>query len=294
MKITQISHYKLPVKNYGGIQRIIEWLSKALVQLGHTVYLVSQKGTDIPGTILIPTPKNVTDYTPYIPHDTDVVHYHSTPLVFPDKPFLVTIHGNGKPDEKFLPNTVFLSRNHAARHDSNRYVYNGIDPNEFIYKDNKDDYILFLSKVSRSIKGVDTAVELAKKLNFKLIIAGGRRLNFRKNIKYVGEVDGRDKAILLAGAKALLFPIRWKEPFGLVVTEAHISGTPVITTNWGAMPELVPEDVGYRCDSNDELAHAIESIERISPSNCRKWALQNFTSEIMARSYLREYENLIR
>ena len=294
MKITQISHYKHPVKNYGGTQRIIEWLSKALIQLGHTVYLVSRDGTDIPGTIVIPTPKKVIDYTPYIPVDTDVVHYHSTPLVFPDKPFLVTIHGNGKPNEKFLPNTVFLSRDHAMRHESNQYVYNGVDPNDFIYKNEKENYMLFLSKVSRSIKGVKIAVELAKQLGFKLIVAGGHRLNFHKNITYVGQVDGMKKAGLLAGAKALLFPIRWKEPFGLAVTEAHISGTPVITTNWGAMPELVPEDVGFRCDSFEELAHAVESVERISPSNCRKWALQNFSSEIMARSYLREYENLLR
>ena len=70
MKIAQISKYRLPPKGYGGTERVIDWLTKALIQLGHTVYLVSLKGTDIPGAKLIVTPKNVTDHSPYIPEDS--------------------------------------------------------------------------------------------------------------------------------------------------------------------------------------------------------------------------------
>ena len=292
MKIAQISKYKLPQKGYGGTSRVIDWLSKALIKLGHTVYLISRKGTNIPGVELILTPKNVSDFTPFIPEDTDIVHFHDTNTVFPDKPFIITMHGNDS-NAKFLPNTVFVSKNHASRHKLDRYVYNGIDPSEFIFQEEKDDYFLFLSKVSRRIKGIRTAIELAKIHGFNLIVAGGRRLNFSSNITYVGEVEGIKKAKLLAGAKALIFPIIWNEPFGLVVPEALISGTPVITTNRGSMPELVPNDVGYRCDNFEEFEAAINNVHTISNYRCREWAMDNFSSDVMAKSYIDEYIKII-
>ena len=293
MIITQVSKYILPEKGYGGSSRVIDWLTKALIKLGHTVYLVSRKGTHIPGAELIETPKNVADYTPYIPEDTDIVHFHDTNTVFPDRPFIITMHGNDT-NANFLPNTVFLSRHHAARHKSDRYVYNGIDPSEFIFQEEKDDYFLFLSKVSRKIKGHKTAVKLAKLHGFNLIVAGGWRLNFNSKIKYVGEVDGIKKAKLIAGAKALIFPIQWNEPFGLVVPEALISGTPVITTNWGSMPELVPDDVGFRCDNFEEFEAAINNVHRISKHRCREWAIDNFSSDVMAKSYVEKYIKIIK
>ena len=293
MKIAQISKYILPEKGYGGTSRVIDWLSKSLVKLGHTVYLISRKGTDIPGVELFHTPKNVSDFTPYIPEDTDIVHFHNEAAVIPDKPYILTMHGNNKADATFLPNTIFLSQNHASRHKLDRYVYNGIDPSEFIFQEKKDDYFLFLSKVSRRIKGIRTAVELAKIHGFNLVVAGGRRLNFSSNIKYVGEVDGIKKAKLLAGATALIFPISWNEPFGLVVPEALISGTPVITTNWGSMPELVPDDVGFRCDNFEEFETAINNVHTISSQRCREWTMNNFSSEVMAKSYIDEYLKII-
>ena len=293
MKIAQISKYRLPQKGYGGTQRVIDWLTKALIKLGHTVYLISLKGTNIPGAELIVTPKKVTDYTPYIPEDTDIVHFHDPATLIPDKPFILTMHGNNPSNTKFLPNTIFVSRNHASRHKLEQYVYNGIDPSEFIFQEAKDDYFLFLSKVSRRIKGIKTAVELAKIHGFNLVVAGGRRLNFRSNIKYVGEVEGIKKAKLLAGAKALIFPISWNEPFGLVVPEALISGTPVITTNWGSMPELVPDDVGFRCDNIEEFGAAITDVHTISKQRCREWAMGKISSEVMAKSYIDKYMKII-
>ena len=292
MIITQVSKYILPEKGYGGTSRVIDWLTKALIKLGHTVYLVSQKGTNIPGAELIETPKNVADYTPYIPDDTEIVHFHNRNTVFPDRPFIITMHGNDT-NAKFLPNTVFLSQHHAARHRSDRYVYNGIDPSEFIFQEEKDNYFLFFSRVSRKIKGYKTAVQLAKLHGFNLIVAGGWRLNFRRNIKYVGEAVGIKKAKLFAGAKALIFPINWNEPFGLVVPEALLSGTPIITTNRGSMPELVPEDVGFRCDNFDEFEAAINNVHKISKHRCREWAMEKFSSDVMANSYIDEYNKIL-
>jgi glycosyltransferase involved in cell wall biosynthesis len=130
-------------------------------------------------------------------------------------------------------------------------------------------------------------------MGFKLIIAGGWRLSFRRNIKFIGEVDDKEKAELLAGAKALIFPTNWEEPFGLVTIEALASGTPVITTNKGAMPEVITPDVGFRCNSFEEFQEAIKRIDEISPRKCRERVEKNFTAEIMAEKYIRAYEKII-
>jgi len=91
----------------------------------------------------------------------------------------------------------------------------------------------------------------------------------------------------------LLFPIRWEEPFGIVVAEALISGTPVITTPRGAMPELVTPDVGFLCRDETELADAIQRVGDIAPAACRQRALQYFTSTVCARKFLMYYERLL-
>lgn len=130
-------------------------------------------------------------------------------------------------------------------------------------------------------------------MRFKLIVAGGWKLSFRKNIRFIGEVDDREKAELLAGARALIFPTNWEEPFGLVTIEALASGTPVITTNKGAMPELVTPDVGFRCNTFEEFKEAINRIDEISPRKCRERVEENFTAEIMTGKYRNAYEKII-
>jgi len=97
---------------------------------------------------------------------------------------------------------------------------------------------------------------------------------------------------LLAGARALLFPIRWEEPFGIVVAEALISGTPVITTPHGAMPELVTPDVGFLCRDEQELEEAIGRVATLSPAACRQRALEHFTSSVCAHKYVHYYQRL--
>jgi len=237
--------------------------------------------------------KPIPNFESYIPNHVDIVQLYSTPQVIPRKPYLVRIGGNGKPGEKFLPNTVFLSRDHAIRHGSKHYIYNGINIDNFTYNERKDNYFLFLSKVSWKVKNVDLVIKLAKVMGFKLIVAGGWRLSLRRNIKFVGEVDDKEKAQLLAGAKALIFPTNWQEPFGLVTLEALASGTPVISTNKGAMPEVVTPDVGFRCDTFEQFREAVKRIDEISPRRCRERVEKNFTGEIMAEKYIEAYEKII-
>jgi len=291
-----IFHYYpkvLPVKKYGGTQRIAVNLMKEQANMGHKVYLLSLAGTHLPSINVMAIKKPLRNLEDYIPDNIDIVQLYTTPQEIPQRPYLVRIGGNGKPGEKFLPHTVFVSRNHAIRHGSRHYIYSGINLDDFIYREKKEDYFLFLAKVSWKVKNVDLAIKLAKVMGFRLIVAGGWRLSFRRNIKFVGEVDDKEKAELLAGAKALIFPTNWEEPIGNVTLEAMASGTPVITTNKGAMPEIITSEVGFRCDTFEEFKEAINRIDEISPRKCRKRVEENFTAGIMTRNYIKAYEKII-
>lgn len=290
MNIVQLSHYKLPAKKYGGTERIIYWLSRALKKLGHNIQLIAPKGTEVNDVEVISYHGDLKNNMNLIPENADIVHVHYTPDFLIPRPFVVTIHGNKKEGEKFLPNTIFLSKDHAKRHNSELYVYNGLDPSEYVYNENKDNYFLFLSKTSRREKGLDTAIRIAKKMNINLKIGGGFGISLSSKIKYYGEVGGKIKTDLLAGAKALLFPIRWDEPFGLVLIEALVSGTAVIATPMGAVPEIITPDVGFLCNNEQDFINAIENIGSIKPSNCRERVMQNFTDIIMANNYIKYYQ----
>src|SRR5262249_33271333 len=151
-------------------------------------------------------------YSPYIrdrlPSDADIVHFHHLPAVEPQIPWVLTSQGNSPGELEHRPNKIFVSADHARRGGSTAYVHNGLDPDEFIFRDRKDDYFLFLSKVSRRKKGVATALRLARRLDLRLQVAGGTRFSLRKTgglwdslrgkVHFCGEVSGRRKAELLA------------------------------------------------------------------------------------------------
>src|SRR4051794_31762764 len=103
----------IPPQKYGGTERIVDWLAKALVTLGHRVTLIAKPGSHIPGVELIPFDRKKNEsWEELIPHSADILHLWATPHPNPKKPFLVTIEGNGRPGEKFHSNTVFVSRKH--------------------------------------------------------------------------------------------------------------------------------------------------------------------------------------
>ena len=108
--------------------------------------------------------------------------------------------------------------------------------------------------------------------------------------KYVGDVRGREKADLLAGAKGFLFPTKLDEAFGLGMVEALMSGTPVICSDRGACPEIITSEVGFVCSNEDQYAAAIEKISMIDARACREKAMRDYHYHAMATGYLREYE----
>lgn len=307
MHVVHVSRWRLPVQGYGGVPRVLSWLAKAQAEQGDRVTILSPKGSRCPGATVIELPAGQSDYSPYVagvlPADADILHFHHMPAIAPPIPWVLTSHGNSAGELQYLPNKIFVSADHARRGGATAFVHNGLDPDEFIYRDRKDDYFLFLSKVSRRKKGVDVALRLARRMGVRLLVAGGTRFSLRKTggwwnsvrgrVHFCGEVSGRRKAELLAGARALLFPIRWEEPFGLVVTEALVSGTPVITVPRGAMPEIVTPEVGFLCTSEDEMAAATARVGDIDPAACRRRVLEHFSNRQAAESYRRHYRDAI-
>jgi glycosyltransferase involved in cell wall biosynthesis len=300
MHVAVASHQPLPAKGYGGPQRVVVALVRGLAALGHRVTLLAPPGTRVPeATVLAVPPRRFADpasLAPHIPRDADILHTHFPLQRGPDNiPFVQTIHRNLKPGTPLNPNTIFLSRDHARRHGSAVFVYNGLDPADYFFRrfpKRPEQYDLFLGKL-HSTKGYHWAVEAAKRTGHRLIVAGGWRPSFTGSIKYVGEVDGTTKAALLARARCLWNPAEWDEPFGLVTVEAFLSGTPVLGTRRGALPELITPEVGALCDTMDEMIAAADTIHTRSPEACRAHAERHFTHLVMAEGYVRVYARVL-
>lgn len=180
------------------------------------------------------------------------------------------------------------------------------DPKDFQYSEAKDDYFLYLGRVI-SKKGIFVAQQVCEKLNKKLIVAG---FGYNKednavdakafedllklpNVEYVGFAGKEKRKELMSRAKALFLPTLYLEPFGYVVLEAGLSGTPVITTDFGAFPETVKQGYsGYRCRMFHEFVEAVQNIDKIKPANCRKWAM-NFTIDKAAEQYKRYFSSIL-
>ncbi len=299
MHIAIASHHRLPVTGYGGTERVVVALVRGLVALGHRVTLIAATGSKVPEAHVVEAPPKrlrdpTLDLVTLCPADADILHAHFPVRRLPGgPPFLQTIHGNLKPGETPPPHSVYLSRNHATRHGATAFVYDGLDPSEFVFRDRKDDYDLFIGRL-HSAKGYHWAIEGAKRTGRRLLLAGGWRPTFARKIKFVGEVDDKEKAELLAGARCLWMPALWDEPFGLTTIEALFSGTPVVATRRGALPEVLTAEVGALGDTLDELIDASGTIDTRAPQACRAHAERWFTHVAQAEGYVRVYEHLLK
>jgi glycosyltransferase involved in cell wall biosynthesis len=296
MHVVVASHHRLPVEGYGGPQRVVVALVRGLAALGHRITILAQPGTKVAeaSKIVEVAPRILKDPSDdlrrFIPDGADILHAHYPIKQRPQGlPFVQTLHGNWKPGTPLPPNTIFLSGDHAKRHGSDAFVYNGLDPAEYIFRRRKEKWDLFLGKL-HSDRGYQWAVDAAKRTGRSLIIAGGWRPSFTGGIKYVGEVGGKRKAVLLARARCLWMPAQWDEPFGLPTIESLFSGTPVLGTRRGALPEILTPDVGAISTTLEEMIAAAQTIGTRSPEACRARAERHFTHLKMAESYVRMYE----
>lgn len=284
---------RLPVPKYGGTQRIALYLARGLAAAGHRVSLLAHPGTAVPEATVIEVPRASAkappaDLRPWLPAGVEILLAFAPLGADPGVPWIRSLHGNRRPGVVGSPNTLYLSRDHATRHGAAAFVYNGIDLSEFRFKPIKSDYDLFLGRLHR-IKGYHWAIAGARRTGHRLVVAGGWRLSFRPGLRYVGQVGGARKAELLAGAACLWMPALWDEPFGLTLIEAMASGTPVLGTRRGALPEIVASPVGVLGDTLDELVALRPAIERVDPETCRAWVAQHFSHQVMAEEYVRMF-----
>lgn len=181
-------------------------------------------------------------------------------------------------------------------------VHNGIRMDEFPIETAKEDYLLFAGRLAPE-KGPAEAVQIARKTGRRLILAGLIESQHEdyynakvkpfvdgKQIEYVGLLSQRELAPLYRRAAGVLFLINWCEPFGLVAVEAQASGTPLIATRYGALPEIIVDGrTGFVVDSLDEAEKAVGRLDEIAPQECRANVEERFSAAAMAKGYERVY-----
>ncbi|RUM40050.1 MAG: glycosyltransferase family 4 protein [Desulfocapsa sp.] len=305
MKILIVANGTIPVRLYGGTQRVVWGLGKELAKSGHRVsYLVAPDSSCdfaeiLPFDATLPIHKQ-------IPPDTEIIHFN-VPTLGLEKlktPYIITMHGNINSLHEFDQNTIFISADHAARYGSDCYVHNGLDWNEYTKPSMTATrrYFHFLGKAAWRIKNVRGAIDIIKRTKKeKVKILGGVRFNLNMGLRFTftpraqfyGMVGGKEKDKLLQHSKGLLTPVRWHEPFGLSVIESLFYGCPVFGTPYGALPEIVAKDVGFLSKNCDEIAQELLDIDHYSNRYCHDYAVENFNAAKMADSYVVKYEQVL-
>ena len=285
-------------------------LAKGLAELGHEVLYHLEAG------VADALPEGVERVT-VPPASVDILHNYSSIVSHASLanyvnrrgiPWVATCHldiqDRGVSRSNARGNWIFVSRTLAQLYGRDRYVLNGIDPSNYIYAETKEDYFFFISSMDWAFeKGLDTALALAADMGFRLVVAGTsakyaiihkiEELCERAGAEYLGDVRGERKGELFAGARALLYPTRVNEAFGLPMAEALISGTPVICSDRGACPEIISPEVGFICRQESDYRSAVERVTQIASSACRKKAMSEYHYRMMAKGFAREYEREI-
>jgi glycosyltransferase involved in cell wall biosynthesis len=250
--------------------------------------------------------------------DCDVIHVQSPAALsfsrFSQRPTILTLHGPHDPKisdfYKFYPDVhyVCISQDQSKQESMPRMrtVHHGIDLNQYQLVEHKQRYLSFIGRIA-PLKGTHIAIDVAKRTGIPLKIAGDvqplYREYFEKKIKpqidgklveYIGLADLKIKNELLGNSMAMLFPIQWNEPFGLVMVEAMACGTPVLAMPGGSVPEVIGHGTsGYVCRSVPEMAKRVRELN-MQPSIVRQYVQDNFSIQRMARDYVKVYEDALR
>lgn len=323
--------YPIPPTGYGGIELVVSLLTEGLIEKGHDLTLFAAGGSvtnaklissfasapsEMIGEIYPDLINAITAYTNE--DDFDIIHDHSGiigPAIgsFSNKPVLHTLHGpatqEAKHFYKLLGDRIYL--NAISEYQRRSFgdvnivdtIYNAIEMKNYQFSEAKDDYLLFLGRMSPE-KGVHLAVEIANRLGEHLILVAkmvepAEKRYFKErvepllkdNTEVLGEIDTRKKVELFRNAKCTLFPIQWPEPFGLVMIESMATGTPVIAMRNGAVPEVVVDGkTGFIVDDVDAMIAAIKNVHQIKPRICRDYVEERFSTANMVNHYEKAYE----
>ncbi len=339
--------------------RVVYELTQGLIKKGHQITVLGTGNSVIPGAEIIPIiPKSFTDLPPFenpfygetsylvqlakkielIGQNFDIVHNHTYPefinLMVSDQiktPMVTTLHAQGTPefDEvlSLFPKTFLVSISQAHRQlfkkaNIFKIIYNGVDTEFYNLVEKKDDYLLWLGRLSKAKdnqgkfmdpKGVIWAIKLARESGQKLLLSGSVedpkffetevKPYLNDKIQWIGPVSNEQMLSkqqvkeLMQKAKAFLMTINWYEPFGLVMAETMACGTPVIGFKRGSVPELIAHGkTGFVVDSEkgvDGLKESLNLLSSIKPADCRQHVVDNFSLSKMVDNYEKTYQEII-
>jgi hypothetical protein len=302
LHILIICNSTLPVSKYGGTQRVVWALGRELAGMGHRITFLAGEGSvsDFAEVKVLDVSQPLAGQ---IPQNVDLVHSFISSWEDLPKPFIYTQEGNTSADRDLPINTCFVSRNHASRYGSERFVYNGMGFEEYGKPrfDMERKYLHFLGKAAWKVKNVRGCISLAREAGIPLRVLGGSRINLKMgiritldmNVRFEGMVGGTYKNQLINGSKALLFPVLWNEPFGIALTESLYFGCPVFGTPYGSLPEIVTPEFGFLSSSRSELISALEDVDSFDRKKCHEYVCDNFSARKMTQDYLTLYEKAL-
>jgi len=342
MRIAQIAplHEAVPPKFYGGTERVVSYLTDALVDLGHDVTLFASGDSQTKATLQAAWPRalrldpSIRDWNaPHAllletvrrrAHEFDVLHFHLDYMPFStfsqmDTPFVTTLHGRLDLPELQPVFDAFPEASVISISDSQRVplpqaawlntIYHGLPENLLTPQTHKKpEYLAFLGRICPE-KRADLAIKIAAQSGLPLKIAAKvdkvdqeyfkstiepLLAESKASVEFVGEINEQQKPEFLSGAKALLFPIDWSEPFGLVMIEAMACGTPVIAFNRGSVPEVIDHGVtGYICEDVQGAVGALQRLGELSRTEIRAQFERRFSAKTMAQNYVDSYTALL-
>jgi glycosyltransferase involved in cell wall biosynthesis len=338
MNIAMISTPFLPVppRDYGGTELVVSELVEGLVERGHEVTLFAPGDSHTTAELraLFPQsqwpPETLTDLNHVswamrqVADGFDVVHAHSAVALalrrlVSGPPLVYTLHHERNEQLSAFythchdAHFVAIAADQATREiplPRCSVIHHGLDPSRFAWSHRPADYVCYVSRLTE-VKGPHTAIDISACAGVPIRIAGGihppdrgfaeRELSWRlalPHVRYLGTIGTDVKVPLLRDARALLAPINWNEPFGLILIEAMLSGCPVVTFGRGSVPELVePGVTGFIARSADEMIALIRPggmVERFDRERCRKRAIERFSRDRMVDEYERLYARTAR
>lgn len=339
MRIAQVAplYESVPPKTYGGTERVVSWLTEELVRLGHEVTLFAS-GDSMTTARLVPCcPESLrlsTDCVDQMAHhfvqlervlqekdEFDLIHFHTDYLHFSISArekyvHVTTLHGRlDTPDLvplfELYSHMPVISISNAQRDPLPHLswqgtAYHGFPPETYKPYTKPGKYLAFLGRTSPE-KGLDKAIEIAKRLGMPLKIAAKIDKADQEyfdscikptldcsHIEFLGEIGYPEKNKFLGEAAALLFPICWPEPFGIVMIEAMACGTPVVAYPFGSVPEVMRDGVsGYVVPDLDSAMEALKNVDQLDRKKIRKYFEHRFTAARMTQDYLRIYERML-
>ncbi len=323
----------VPPPGYGGTEAVIDVLARGLAGLGHDVHLFTTGDATCPvrrssvfaqppapmGTIMPETRHVLAAYDALA--DCDVVHDHTLvgPLAAASRrgaaPVVVTNHSVFNEATTALYRTAadyahVVAISHAQRASAPgvpvaAVIHHGLDVACYPEGDGDGDYLLFLGRIAPE-KGVHRAIDVARLAGVRLVVAAKLREESERryydelvaprlgpDVEYLGEVSSARKLELLRSARALVNPISWPEPFGLVMAEALACGTPVLAFPNGAAPEIVDDgQTGFLRGDVNALAACVAQLDELSRPACRKAVAERFAAERMVGDYAALFERV--